>query len=189
MNFASREKEVEPSGRSRTSLRSHSTSAKAGTPSPSTMARLRPTGSPTSAYRDPGHQGPDSPLPDHEGQEGAAQGRGGIPMACRWSWWWRSSWAWTARSRSRPTASSHSFRNVRNRYGSIRANGRGCPRGWLLGRHGRSLYTYTDEYIESVWWSLKRVADKGLLYKGHKVVPYCPPLRHRSVQPRGLPGL
>ena len=34
--------------------------------------------------------------------------------------------------------------------------------------------TYTDEYIESVWWSLKRVADKGLLYKGHKVVPYCP---------------
>ena len=34
--------------------------------------------------------------------------------------------------------------------------------------------TYTDNYIESVWWSLKQVADKGLLYKGHKVVPYCP---------------
>ena len=34
--------------------------------------------------------------------------------------------------------------------------------------------TYLNEYIESVWWSLKQVADRGLLYKGHKVVPYCP---------------
>ncbi len=34
--------------------------------------------------------------------------------------------------------------------------------------------TYHDNYIESVWWSLKKIADKGLLYKGHKVVPYCP---------------
>ncbi len=34
--------------------------------------------------------------------------------------------------------------------------------------------TYEDNYIESVWWSLKVIADKGLLYKGHKVVPYCP---------------
>ncbi len=34
--------------------------------------------------------------------------------------------------------------------------------------------TYDDNYVESVWWSLKQIADKGLLYKGHKVVPYCP---------------
>jgi isoleucyl-tRNA synthetase len=34
--------------------------------------------------------------------------------------------------------------------------------------------TYEDDYIESVWWSLKQIANKGLLYKGHKVVPYCP---------------
>jgi len=34
--------------------------------------------------------------------------------------------------------------------------------------------TYDNKYIESVWWSLKQVAEKGLLYKGHKVVPYCP---------------
>ncbi len=34
--------------------------------------------------------------------------------------------------------------------------------------------TYEDDYIESVWWSLKEVFKKGLLYKGHKVVPYCP---------------
>ena len=34
--------------------------------------------------------------------------------------------------------------------------------------------TYEDNYIESEWWSLKEIAKKGLLYKGHKIVPYCP---------------
>ncbi|HWI66412.1 MAG TPA: isoleucine--tRNA ligase [Symbiobacteriaceae bacterium] len=34
--------------------------------------------------------------------------------------------------------------------------------------------TYTDEYVESVWWALKRFWEQGLLYQGHKVVPYCP---------------
>lgn len=34
--------------------------------------------------------------------------------------------------------------------------------------------TYDNNYIESVWWSLKEVWEKDLLYKGHKIVPYCP---------------
>ena len=34
--------------------------------------------------------------------------------------------------------------------------------------------TLHDEYIESAWWSLKRMHDKGLLFRGHKVLPYCP---------------
>ena len=34
--------------------------------------------------------------------------------------------------------------------------------------------TYHDNYIESVWWALKTIDEKGLLYKGHKIVPYCP---------------
>ena len=34
--------------------------------------------------------------------------------------------------------------------------------------------TYHDDYIESEWWALKQIFDKGLLYKGYKVVPYCP---------------
>ena len=34
--------------------------------------------------------------------------------------------------------------------------------------------TYHDDYIESEWWALKEIWDKGLLYKGFKVVPYCP---------------
>jgi isoleucyl-tRNA synthetase len=34
--------------------------------------------------------------------------------------------------------------------------------------------TLTNSYIESVWWSLRRIWDDGRLYEGHKVVPYCP---------------
>lgn len=34
--------------------------------------------------------------------------------------------------------------------------------------------TYHDDYIESEWWALKQIWDKGLLYKGFKIVPYCP---------------
>ncbi len=34
--------------------------------------------------------------------------------------------------------------------------------------------TYHNSFIESEWWSLKQIWDKGLLYKGHKIVPYCP---------------
>ncbi|MCD8201591.1 MAG: isoleucine--tRNA ligase [Clostridia bacterium] len=34
--------------------------------------------------------------------------------------------------------------------------------------------TYDDDYIESEWWALKTMHEKGLLYKGHKIVPYCP---------------
>ena len=34
--------------------------------------------------------------------------------------------------------------------------------------------TYENPYIESEWWSLKQIWEKGLLYQGHKVVPYCP---------------
>ena len=34
--------------------------------------------------------------------------------------------------------------------------------------------TYDDNFIESEWWALKQIWDKGLLYKGFKIVPYCP---------------
>ena len=43
---------------------------------------------------------------------------------------------------------------------------------WLDMEH--PYVTYHDTYIESVWWSIKQIADKDLLYKGHKVVPFCP---------------
>ncbi len=43
---------------------------------------------------------------------------------------------------------------------------------WLDTDHAYA--TYTNSYIESVWYLLKTLFEKGLLYQGHKVVPYCP---------------
>ena len=37
-----------------------------------------------------------------------------------------------------------------------------------------AYWTLTNEYIESVWWLVKRMFDDGLLYEGHRVSPYCP---------------
>ena len=39
---------------------------------------------------------------------------------------------------------------------------------------GEAYYTLDNSYIESVWWSLKQVFEKGLLTEGQRVVPYCP---------------
>jgi len=43
---------------------------------------------------------------------------------------------------------------------------------WLDYEH--PYVTYTNSYIETVWWLLKRLHEKALLYRGHKVLPYCP---------------
>jgi isoleucyl-tRNA synthetase len=43
---------------------------------------------------------------------------------------------------------------------------------WLDYAH--PYVTYTPEYIESVWWALHTLWTRGLLYRGHKVLPYCP---------------
>lgn len=42
---------------------------------------------------------------------------------------------------------------------------------WL--DYDRPYVTYTNDYIESVWWSLSTLFDKGLIYRGHKILPYC----------------
>ena len=43
---------------------------------------------------------------------------------------------------------------------------------WL--DYSRPYVTFHAEYVESVWWILKQLAERGLLYRGHKVVPWCP---------------
>ncbi len=43
---------------------------------------------------------------------------------------------------------------------------------WL--DYSKPYVTFHNDYIESVWWVLKQFADEGLLYRGHKSVPYCP---------------
>ena len=43
---------------------------------------------------------------------------------------------------------------------------------WLDLEH--AYRTLDESYIESVWWALAQIDARGLLYEGHKVVPYCP---------------
>ena len=43
---------------------------------------------------------------------------------------------------------------------------------WL--DYSRPYVTFHAEYVESIWWILKQLAERGLLYRGHKVVPWCP---------------
>ncbi len=40
--------------------------------------------------------------------------------------------------------------------------------------YGDAYWTLSSEYIQSVWWALKTIWDKGLVYKGFRVAPYCP---------------
>jgi isoleucyl-tRNA synthetase len=54
---------------------------------------------------------------------------------------------------------------------------------------GDAYRTMDSEYVESVWWALKTIWDQGLLYEGHKVVPYCPRCGTAlSSHELGLPG-
>ena len=43
---------------------------------------------------------------------------------------------------------------------------------WL--DYDRAYVTYHNEYVESVWWALSMLHAKGMLYQGHKILPYCP---------------
>ena len=43
---------------------------------------------------------------------------------------------------------------------------------WL--DYDEAYVTYTNEYVESVWWALATLHERGLLYRGHKILPYCP---------------
>ena len=42
---------------------------------------------------------------------------------------------------------------------------------WL--DYERPYVTYTNDYVESEWWALKTLHDRNLLYRGHKILPYC----------------
>jgi isoleucyl-tRNA synthetase len=43
---------------------------------------------------------------------------------------------------------------------------------WL--DYARPYVTYSNDYVESVWWALKTLHERDLLYRGHKILPYCP---------------
>ena len=67
------------------------------------------------------------------------------------------------------------MRSARRACGSTRGCGRISPTPSASGRIWSTPTSPIDnDFIESEWWALKQIWDKGLLYKGFKIVPYCP---------------
>ena len=139
-------------------------------------------GPPTANGR-PGHpsrllphdQGPVLPLSTRCRARRSRASRAGTRTACR------------SRSRSRRSSSSAGRRTSRRSAwpSSTPGRGRACS---STSRTGRALsdrigywldyehpyITCSNEYIETVWWLLRRLHERDLLYRGHRVLPYCP---------------
>ena len=118
-----------------------------------------------------GHQRPVSRATARCAATSASAKPAGTRTACRSKSKSAKSSASTPRKRSKPTASSRSSRSAR------KASGATCSE-WerLTERIGfwvdldDAYVTYHQSYVESVWWALKNLFDRGLLYQGHKIV-------------------
>ena len=78
-------------------------------------------------------------------------------------------------TRSRSTGSRSSTSAAASRCSPTSRSGTGSRSGSAFWIDLDDAYvTLANEYIESVWWALKRIWENDLLYEGHKVVPYCP---------------
>ena len=121
----------------------------------------------------PGVQGPLPPVPDHAGPRRPPQGRLGLPRPA-------------GGDRGGEGAGLHQQAQI-EAYGIDKFNAR-CRESvqryvgdWeaLTERAGvwidtkDAYWTLSNDYVESVWWLLKQLYDKGLLYEGHRVIPYC----------------
>ena len=81
----------------------------------------------------------------------------------------------TTNSRSKSTASTNSTSCAGNRSSTTSRIGRRLTDRIAFWVDLDDAYvTYTNEYIESVWWILKNFWERDLLFKGYKIVPYCP---------------
>ena len=99
----------------------------------------------------------------------------GTAMACRSRSRWRSSSACRGRRTSRPTASPRSTRSAGSPCWCTWTRSRSSPTRlgyWIDLAH--AYRTMDPAYIESVWWSLKVIYDKGLLVRDFRISPYCP---------------
>ena len=122
-----------------------------------------------------GLQGHLPALPRDDRRPGAAQGAAGTATASRSSWRSRRSWGSRPRPRSRSTGSPSSTPSCREsvfRY--VEDWKRLTERIGFWIDMDDPYVTMENDYIESVWWALRRMWDDGRLYEGHKVVPYCP---------------
>jgi hypothetical protein len=148
---------------------------RAASRSSSTRARPPPTGARGSTTS--------SRAPSRTRSRGSAPCRGatcrawpaGTRTACRWRSRRRRSWG-SAASGDRGAGDRPLQRGLpRERAHLHRRSGSASPRASATGWTTRARTSPTTaDYVESVWWLLKQIAERGLFYRGHKILPYCP---------------
>ena len=140
-------------------------------------------------HRDPRHQGPAAPLPDHEGQVCAAQGRLGHPRPAGGAGSGKAAGPGrqgadrAVRHRALHPGVQEVRLEVQGRMGAhVRARG-------LLGRYGKPLHHLRQQLHRIRVVEPEAGGRQGPAVQGPQGGALLPALRHRAVQPRGLPGL
>ena len=139
---------------------------------------------------DPGNQGYDPPLPHHEGLRSSQKGRMGTPTALPVELEVEKKLGLNGKEQIEEYGIEPFIKECKEsvwKYKGMWEDFSGTVGFWADMEH--PYVTYDNTFIESEWWALKEIWKKGLLYKGFKIVPYCPPLRYPSVRPGGGPGL
>ena len=87
----------------------------------------------------------------------------------------RRDWGFRVSPKSRLSASRSSTRLAATRFFTYKKDWEALSEriGYWLD-YVQPYATLDVDYVESVWWILKQLADRGLLYRGYKNVPYCP---------------
>ncbi len=162
-------------GRTASSRRASPLRARTRRSSSSTRARRRPTAAPALTTSSRASSRTSFRATRRCAATACRARRAGTRTACRSSSRSSASSASTARSRSRTTASPSSTASAaRASSPTSRSGSEFTERIGFWVDLGDAYYTFTNEYIETVWWLLRQIWDKGLLYQGYKVVPYCP---------------
>ena len=137
----------------------------------STKVRPRPTACRTPATASPGRSRTSSPATRPCGDSAASARPAGTPTGCRSRSRSARNWASTPRRRSRPTASNRSSTSASRAFSATCSSGKQLTERLGFWIHLDEAYvTFHQSYVESVWWALKNLFDRGLLYQGHKIV-------------------
>ena len=99
----------------------------------------------------------------------------GIRTACRWSWRWKSSSAFPAKTQIEEYGIDEFNERCRESVFRYLKEWNSLTERiayWVDLEH--PYITMNNTYIETVWWAIKQMWDKGLIYQGYRVTPHCP---------------
>ena len=171
VSFPQLEESISSFGRSGESTKNRSPPGRAPRHSSSTRARRRPTACPIRAIASPGPSRTCFPATKPCGDISANARRAGTPTGCRSKSRSAKSWASTPRRRSRLSASSRSSTSCLESVFRYTQQWEELTKRLGFWIHLDEAYvTFHQSYVESVWWALKNLFDRGLLYQGHKIV-------------------